>query len=125
MDKVAEWLNGEGVKSPSGGKWWGAVVGRIIKNPTYMGAPVPAGPRPPDEVEESDGKAVRYRYGSTWTETPRFQYGKTIHRCEELVDAVTWRRANEALASRPKRGHVDAQNRAMLAGALFLPVLRR
>src|ERR1700730_4390855 len=121
MDKVAECLNGEGVKSPSGGKWWGAVVGRIIKNPTYMGHQCQRDLVPPDEVEESDGKAVRYRYGSTWTETPRFQYGKTIHRCEELVDAVTWSRANQALASRPKRGHVDPQNRAMLAGALFCP----
>jgi hypothetical protein len=121
METIAEWLNGEGVKSPSGGKWWGAVVGRIIKNPTYMGHQCQRDLVPPDEVEESDGKVIRYRYGSTWTETPRFQYGKTIHRCEALVDAAIWKRANEALVGRPKRGHVDPQNRAMLSEALFCP----
>jgi site-specific DNA recombinase len=121
MDDIAQWLNDEGVKPSSGEKWWGAVVGRIIKNPTYMGHQCQRDLVPPDEVEESDGKAVRYRYGSTWTQTPRFQYGKTIHRCEALVDAAIWKRANEALADRPKRGHVDPQNRAMLAEALFCP----
>ncbi len=57
--------------------------------------------------------------GST---TPRYQYGKTIHRCEPLVDAAVWKHANEALSSRPKRGHIDPRNRAMLAEALFCPV---
>jgi DNA invertase Pin-like site-specific DNA recombinase len=121
MNTIAQWLIDEGVKPSSGEKWWGAVVGRIIKNPTYMGHQCQRDLVPPDEVEESDGKAVRYRYGSAWTETPRFQYGKTIHRCEALVDAAIWKRANEALVGRPKRGHVDPQNRAMLAEALFCP----
>lgn len=121
LNKIAQWLNDEGIKPSSGGKWWGKVVSGIIKNPTYKGHHCQRDLVPPDEVEESDGKAVRYRYGSTWVETPRFQYGKTVHRCEPLVDAAIWRHANEALASRPKRGHVDPQNHAMLAGALFCP----
>ena len=50
--------------------------------------------------------------------------GKTILRCEPLVDAATFRRAGEALDSRPKRGHVDPANRAMLSGVIVLPGLR-
>jgi DNA invertase Pin-like site-specific DNA recombinase len=45
--------------------------------------------------------------------------GRTILRCEALVDAATFRRAGDALAGRPKRGPADAENRAMLAGAIF------
>jgi DNA invertase Pin-like site-specific DNA recombinase len=44
--------------------------------------------------------------------------GKTILRCEPLVDARTWRLAGEALTARPKRGHTDPVNRAMLSGVL-------
>jgi DNA invertase Pin-like site-specific DNA recombinase len=47
--------------------------------------------------------------------------GRTIHRCEPLVDAATRRRAIQALSTRPKRGHVDPANRAMLAGVLACP----
>ncbi len=47
--------------------------------------------------------------------------GKTIHRCEPLVDAATFARAGKALDSRPKRGHVDPANRAMLSGVLDCP----
>ena len=57
MKTIAEWLTDEGVKPSSGEKWWGAVVGRIIKNPTYMGHQCQRDLVPPDEVEESDGKA--------------------------------------------------------------------
>jgi len=124
LDTIAEWLSDEGVKPSSGGdgKWWGAVVGRIIKNPTYMGHQCERDLVPPDEVEESDGKTVRYRYGSTWTESPRFQYGKTIHRCEPLVNAAIWKHANEALTNRTKRGRYDPEKRAMLAEALCCPL---
>ena len=48
--------------------------------------------------------------------------GRTIHRCEPLVSAAVFRRANEALSTRPKRGHTDPENRAMLAGVLACPV---
>lgn len=44
--------------------------------------------------------------------------GVTVHRCEALVDAALWKRANDSLAARPKRGKVYAANRAMLAGVL-------
>jgi site-specific DNA recombinase len=121
LNKIARWLDDEGVKPAMGGKWWGKTVSDLIKNPTYMGHQCQRDIVPPDEVEESEGKAVRYRYGSTWTEAPRYQYGKTIHRCEPLVDAAVWKHANEALASRPRRGHIDPLNRAMLAEALFCP----
>jgi DNA invertase Pin-like site-specific DNA recombinase len=44
--------------------------------------------------------------------------GRTIHRCEALVDAGVFRRAGEALDGRPKRGPANAANRAMLATAI-------
>jgi DNA invertase Pin-like site-specific DNA recombinase len=47
--------------------------------------------------------------------------GRVIFRCEPLVDAATWKRAGKALDERPKRGHVDPANRAMLSGALWCP----
>jgi site-specific DNA recombinase len=122
LEKIAEWLNDEGVKTSSGGKWWGGTVGRfIIRNPAYMGHRCEWEVVPPDETEERDGTIVRYRYGSAWVENPRRQYGKTIHRCEELVNPAVWRDANAALDSRPKRGHIDPDNRAMLAEALYCP----
>ncbi|HEY3953917.1 MAG TPA: recombinase family protein [Streptosporangiaceae bacterium] len=46
-------------------------------------------------------------------------HGKVVHKCEPIVDAATWRRAGEALDSRPKRGPANAENRALLAGILF------
>lgn len=119
LEKIAKWLNVEGVR-PVSGVWWARSIGGLIKNPVYKGHRCKQEVVPPDEVEERDGKIIRYRYGNTWVETPHLQYGKTIHRCEPLVDAAVWKRANEALATRPKRGHVsDPENRAMLAEALF------
>ena len=50
--------------------------------------------------------------------------GVVVHKCEALVDAVIWKRANDSLNARPKRGKVYAENRAMLAGALTCPVCK-
>jgi DNA invertase Pin-like site-specific DNA recombinase len=47
--------------------------------------------------------------------------GKTILRCEPLVDAATFRRAGKALDTRPKRGPVNPETRAPLSGVLFCP----
>ena len=47
--------------------------------------------------------------------------GRVIYRCEELVNAAVWRRAGKALDGRPKRGHTDPANRAMLSGVLACP----
>ncbi len=47
--------------------------------------------------------------------------GRTVLRCEPLVDAATFRRAGEALDKRPKRGPANAANRAMLAEVLTCP----
>jgi DNA invertase Pin-like site-specific DNA recombinase len=99
---VAEWLDAEGVP-PSGiksednpkgkaGRWWARSVLQIVKNPAYKGMRCA-------------------RTGSTtWADTP-------LHRCEPLVDAGTWKRANDAVKTRPKRGPVS-DNRAMLATAV-------
>jgi site-specific DNA recombinase len=120
LEKITMWLNAEGVR-PVSGVWWPRSIAGLIKNPVYKGHRCKKEVIPPDDVEERDGKVIRYRYGDAWVETPRWQYGKTVHRCEPLVDAPTWKRANEALATRPNRGHVDPGRRAMLAEALYCP----
>jgi DNA invertase Pin-like site-specific DNA recombinase len=118
LNKIAKWLNSEGVQRTPGKGWAASRLAGIIKNPVYKGHRCKREPIPPDEVEERDGKIVRYRYGASWIEAPRFQYGKTIHRCEPLVDAAIWKRANEALSAREKRGYTDPEKRAMLSTAL-------
>ena len=45
--------------------------------------------------------------------------GRPIHRCEALVDAATWKAANDALANHPKRGPENKLDPAMLAGVVF------
>lgn len=49
--------------------------------------------------------------------------GGTVHRCEALVPADVWRRANDALTARAgvKRGHSDPETRPMLSGVLYCP----
>ena len=89
---IARWLASQGVRPPLARAWHASAVIRIIRNPAYMGR---RSARISDAV-----------------------YGKTILRCEPLVDAATFRRANESLTDRPKRGPKDAKNRAMLAGCL-------
>jgi DNA invertase Pin-like site-specific DNA recombinase len=119
QDQIAQWLRDERVE-PVSGVWWTRTIGTIIRNPVYMGRRCARAFIPPDEVEERDGKAIRYRYGKNWVSYPRWVYGPTIHRCEPLVDAGTWQRANEALSNvRPKRGRVNVEARAMLSGALY------
>jgi DNA invertase Pin-like site-specific DNA recombinase len=121
LDKIAKWLNSEGVKLPTSKAWWANTVRGVIRNPAHKGHMCERETVPPDEAEEHDGKVVRYRYGETWVETPRWQYGKTVHRCEALIDAAIWKRANESLSSREKRGHYDPEKRAMLAEAVSCP----
>jgi len=117
--RIAQWLNDEGVR-PESGTWWTRTIGTLVRNPAYMGHRSARDFIPADEEEKIDGKVVRWRYGDTWVTYPRWVYGKTIHLCEPLVDAATWRKANEALSDvRPKRGSHVAANRAMLAGALY------
>jgi site-specific DNA recombinase len=119
LQKITGWLRAEGVE-PVSGTWWPRSVAGLIKNPVYKGHRCTRDLVPPDEVEERDGKIIRYRYGDSWIETPRWEYGATIHRCEALVDAAMWQRANEALSTRPRCGpHSDPENRAMLAEALY------
>lgn len=47
--------------------------------------------------------------------------GKTILKCEPLVDPVTFRRAGEALDARPKRGPMNNDGKAMLTSVLHCP----
>ena len=120
LETIVEWLIAEKVK-PVSGAWGPRSIAGLIKNPVYKGHRCKRQTIPADETEEREGKVIRYRYGSTWVETPRWQYGRTVHRCEPLVDSATWKRANEALTTRTKRGHVDPEDRAMLAEAMFCP----
>ena len=92
---IAEWLTAEGVR-PSSGVWWPRTIATMIRCPTYMGHRC-----------QQDPKTLKY--------------GKVLHRCEPLVDAATWKRANEALATRPTRGRTGPAKQAMLAGAVYCP----
>ena len=87
LDKIAKWLNAEDVR-PVSGVWWPRSIAGLIKNPVYKGHRCKQAVIPPDDVEERDGKVIRYRYGNAWVETPRWQYGRTVHRCEPLIDAA-------------------------------------
>lgn len=91
LGTIAEWLSVE-----TGKAWWAKSVGVIVRNPVYMGH--------------------RCAYDVA-TRT----YGQTLHRCEGLVDAASWKRAGAALDTRPKRGPQIVENRAQLAGVLFCP----
>jgi site-specific DNA recombinase len=118
---IAAWLTAEGVE-PVSGTWWPRSIGVLIRNPVYKGRRCERDLIPADEVEERHGRIVRYRYGDRWVEIPRWEYGQTIHRCEALVNATTWRQANDALSIRPRRGPVShPENRAMLAEAMWCP----
>jgi DNA invertase Pin-like site-specific DNA recombinase len=88
---VAKWLASE-----TGRTWWPKTIGNLIKNPAYMG-----------------------RRCEWFPETRT--YGRVLLRCEALVDAGVWRKANEALATRPHRGPLNVSNGALLAGVLRCP----
>ena len=119
QNQIAQWLRDEGAK-PVSGVWWTRTIGLLIKNPVYMGHYSARAFIPADETEDVDGKTIRWRYGNSWVLYPRWEYGKTLHECKPLVDAATWQQANEALSEvRPKRSRYAAENRAMLAGALY------
>lgn len=116
-EQIVDWLYSEGIV-PQSGLWWPRTIGTIIKNPVYKGHRCAREYIRPDDVQEANGKIVMYLYGSTWVETPRWKYGKTIHRCEALVRAPAWQDANDALSTRPNRGFTDPGKRAMLSTAL-------
>lgn len=120
QEKIVDWLYCEGI-TPVSGTWWPRTIGNLIRNPTYKGHRCQREIIRPDDAEVTDGNITRYCYDGHWVDKPRWEYGKTIHECEELVTAAVWKRANEALSNRPKRGHVNPDTRAMLAGALYCP----
>lgn len=91
---IAAWL-----KAETGRDWWPRTIGHMVKNPVYKGR------------------------RSKWDVEKR-TYGATLHHCEPLVEVTGpggWDAANQALKTRPKRGPVLAENRAMLATAIFCP----
>ncbi len=45
--------------------------------------------------------------------------GKVVLKCQPVIDVATFNRANEALASRPKRGPVIQENRSLCSAVLF------
>jgi hypothetical protein len=83
---------GEWLQEKTGKPWWAKIVAEMIRRPVYRGS-----------------------HQNTKNGITR------IHKCEPLVDAAIWKRANDSLTTRPKRGKVYAENRAMLAGALSCP----
>ena len=103
LNDICQWLNAEGVplgqsNGRKGNGWWDWVAGNIIKNETYTG----------------------YRW-QQYADRSTHQRVRTVHRCEPLIDAGTFKLANEALTSRPKRGPSNPATRAMLAGVIYCP----
>jgi DNA invertase Pin-like site-specific DNA recombinase len=69
-------------------QWWPRTIAGMIRNPVYRG------------VQQNAA-------------------GQVIHRvADPLVDARTWKLANDALDNRPGRGPVNPATRAMLSGVL-------
>lgn len=94
-----------GVPAPAGGKWWHWRVAELARNPTYKGLRCERLP-----LKGADGKVTR-----------RFEYGRILHECEELVSPSIWQAAVDAIASRPKRGRQRLEKRAPQAGVLYCP----
>jgi DNA invertase Pin-like site-specific DNA recombinase len=103
---VAGWLNAEGVEAPQHALW-------SERHPDKRG------PEPTREWwPKSIGQLIRI---PTYMGHRQDASGRTVLRCEPLVDARMFRRAGEALDTRPKRGPQVTEGRAMLAGALYCP----
>ena len=92
LARISVWLKSEGIAGDHG-PWYESTVGAMIRNPAYMGFRC-----------EQDPKTKKY--------------GKILHKCEALVDPGVWRKAQESLDTRPKRGYTNPETRAMLAGVL-------
>jgi DNA invertase Pin-like site-specific DNA recombinase len=82
---IAKWLDAEGVLPKRGAKWHQGSVLKILHNMAYAGR---------------------------WQDTDRRQ---TLVHCVAVISLATFNRAQEALATRPKRGPVRKDNRPMLA----------
>ena len=84
---IAEWLTAEGVTPRHGGSAW------------------------------SPKSVAQILRNSVYAGKRRDANGVTVHECASLVDALTFKRAGNALASRPKRGPQIAET-ALLTGLL-------
>jgi DNA invertase Pin-like site-specific DNA recombinase len=100
---VAAWLDSEGVAPAGGVTWWAKSVGEICRCPTY------AGRREQWKIELDDA-------GET------YRGALVIHRCEPLIDAATFARANKALDGRQRERRGPPVAGALLgAGVLACP----
>lgn len=100
---IARWLTDEGVpagaeKKDESNGWWPRVVQRIVQNPVYTGF-----------------------YNMEYYDANTDSRVKAVHLCETLVDRGVFKRANEALKHREKRGAANAEGDAMLKGAITCP----
>lgn len=91
---IAHWLDSEGVQPLNSTAWNTNSVRKIVLSPTYTG-----------RRAEQDPKTK--------------EFGRTILRCEALVETATWRRAREALTNRPRRGPMKNADKALLSGVLY------
>ncbi|HEY3953513.1 MAG TPA: recombinase family protein [Streptosporangiaceae bacterium] len=94
LRSLARWLNDECVPPPNAAMWNSTSLNKIIRSPTYTGT-----------RREQDPQTKKF--------------GRVILRCEALVDPVTFRMADKAIKNRPKRGPLNNEGKALLAGILF------
>lgn len=101
---IAKWLTDEGVPTNQangslGNGWWPRVIHRMVQNTTYTGFHC---------MEYTDPDTDARLVG--------------VHRCEPLLtDPGMFKRANDALATRGKRGAANKNGDAMLKGAITCP----
>ena len=93
LTEVARWLKANGIGSGNA-----RTVGMMIRNPAYKGTVTAR-----SDLHDEDGAIV-------------FRKGAIIHRCEPLVDAALWKRANDALDSDTRRKRGPNQVKALLSG---------
>lgn len=93
LASIAAWLDSEHVptNTRNQAKWQPRTISNMIRCTTYMGI-----------MREKSGRIILKDFPA-------------------IIDASTFKRANDALKSRPKRGPIIQENRALCSAVLFCP----
>ncbi|MFZ5817467.1 MAG: recombinase family protein [Bacillota bacterium] len=109
---IARALNGRGIPSPGGGKWWAASVREILRNPIYAGI-VTYGRRKTNQAHVHDKGVPK----QSRRETPLVRVDGAM---PAIVSPEVWERAQELERERSakysKKGGAQGENRALLSG---------
>jgi site-specific DNA recombinase len=111
--QMADRLNRDGVRSPLGGRWRGAVIREMIREETYKGVVVARKTRPSDQ-KRANGTRRRER------RPVEEHITCTDHRTEALITPELWARANAMINERvgERRGPGGNKHQFLFAGHL-------